>query len=137
MISEAHHCWLVHRAHAGAATRPRPEGAGEAGADAVSVADVVHWGTAGGARVLGFEGVGTLAPGQAADFAVYDLDEPRYLGLHDLALGPVVCGGRPALRWLVVDGHVVVEDDAIPGLDLAELRTQARAAVKRLAASAI
>jgi 8-oxoguanine deaminase len=99
----------------------------------VTVEQVVHWGTAGGAQVLGFDGVGTLAPGQAADFAVYDLDAPRYMGLHDLALGPVVSGGRPTLRWLLCNGRVVVEDDAIPGLDLGELRAQARAAVARLA----
>ena len=133
MLSEAHQCWLVHRAHAGAASRPRPEGAGEAGGDAVTVEQIVHWGTAGGARVLGFDGVGTLAVGQAADLAVYALDEPRYFGLHDPALGPVVSGGRPRLRWLVVEGSVLVEDDIVRGLDMAELRDEARRAVERLA----
>ncbi|GAC1323218.1 MAG: 8-oxoguanine deaminase [Collimonas sp.] len=132
MLSEVHFCWLTHRAHAGAATRPRPEGAGEAGADSVSVEQVVHWATAGGARMLGFEGVGTLAVGQAADLAVYDLDAPRYFGLHDMAIGPVVSAGRPRLKWLLVDGRVVVDDDAIPGVDMAELRAQARADVLRL-----
>jgi len=136
MLSEAHQCWLMHRAHAGAASRARPEGAGEEGADAVSVEQIVHWGTAGGAQVLGFDGVGTLAVGQAADLAVYALDEPRYFGLHDPALGPVVSGGRPTLRWLVADGAVVVEDDAIPGLDMAELQAEARAAVARLTRAA-
>src|SRR5205085_11300806 len=53
LLSEAHHAWLVHRSHAGAASRARPEGDGEAGADAVSVEQVVHWGTEGGGRVLG------------------------------------------------------------------------------------
>ncbi|TFZ01293.1 amidohydrolase family protein [Ramlibacter rhizophilus] len=137
MLSEVHQCWLLHRAHAGAASRPREGGGGEAGADAVTVEDIVHWGTAGGARVMGFEGVGTLAVGQAADFAVYDLDDPRYMGLHDLALGPVVSGGRPRLRWLMGAGRVLVEDDTVPGLDLHELRVQARAAVKRLAEKAV
>ncbi|MDR6538588.1 hypothetical protein [Variovorax soli] len=60
MISELHFAWLVHRAQAGARSRPRPEGEGECGADAVSVEQIVHWATAGGAGVLGFEGVGTL-----------------------------------------------------------------------------
>jgi cytosine/adenosine deaminase-related metal-dependent hydrolase len=136
MLSEAHQCWLMHRAHAGAASRARPEGAGEVGADAVTVEEIVHWGSAGGAQVLGFDGVGTLAVGQAADLGVYALDEPRYSGLHDPALGPVVSGGRPTLRWLVADGAVVVEDDAIPGLDMAELQAQARAAVARLTRTA-
>lgn len=133
MLSEAHQCWLMHRAHAGAASRARPEGGGEAGADAVTVEQVVEWGTAGGARVLGFDGVGTLEPGQAADLAVYRLDEPRYMGLHDPAIGPVASGSRPHLRWLLVNGRAVVENDAIPGLDMDELRAQARVAVARLA----
>ncbi len=132
MLSEVHHAWLMHRAHAGAASRARPEGAGEAGADAVSVEQIVRWGTAGGARVLGFDGVGTLAVGQAADLAVYDLDDPRYFGLHDPALGPVISGARPRLKWLLAEGKVIVEDDAIPGLDLAELRASARTAVAGL-----
>lgn len=132
-LSEAHHCWLVHRSHAGASSRARPDGAGEAGAEAVSIEEVVHWGTAGGARVLGFDGVGTLAVGQAADFAVYRLDEARYFGLHDPAIGPVASGSRPHLAWLVCNGRIVVEDDAIPGFDLAGLRAEAKAAVRRLA----
>ncbi|MDB5730965.1 MAG: isoxanthopterin deaminase [Variovorax sp.] len=132
MISEVHFCWLVHRARAGAATRPRPEGQGESGADTVTAEQVVHWATAGGARVLGFDGVGTLAVGQAADFAVYDLDDPRYFGLHDPAIGPVVSGGRPRLKWLFADGRIVVEDDVIPGLDMARLRAEARTEVRRL-----
>jgi 8-oxoguanine deaminase len=36
------------------------------------------------------------------------------------------------LKWLLVDGAVVVEDDAIPGLDMAALRAAARADVLRL-----
>ena len=86
-----------------------------------TVEQIVRWGTAGGAQVLGFDGIGTLAVGQAADIAVYALDAPRYFGLHDPALGPVVSGGRPTLNWLVACGRVVVADDAIPGLDMAEL----------------
>ena len=109
----------------------RPEGEGEQGADAITVEQVVHWGTAGGAKVLGFDGVGTLAAGQAADIAVYELDAPRYMGLHDPAIGPVVCGGRPALRWLLANGKVVVENDTIPGLDMDAMRREARAAVTR------
>ena len=134
MISEAHHCWLVHRSHAGAASRPRPAGAGEAGADATTVEDVIRWGSANGARVLGFDGVGEIAPGMAADLVVYSMDDPRYFGLHDPAIGPIVAGGRPRVRWMLVDGKVVLEDDQIPGVDMAELAARSREAVARLAA---
>jgi 8-oxoguanine deaminase len=116
--------------------RGRPEGSGEAGADAVTVKQIVDWGTEGGARVLGFDGVGTLAVGQAADFTVRSLDDPRHFGPHDAALGPVVSGGRPTPKGLVADGCVIVEDEAIPGLDLAELRAFACAGLWRLRRSA-
>jgi len=125
-------CWLVHRALAGSATRPQPEGRGERGADIVTAERVLHWGSSSGARMLGFEGVGSLAVGQAGDFAVYDLDQPRYFGLHDPAIGPIVSGGRPRLQWLLVNGRVIVEDDAVRGLDMAALRAEANMAVRTL-----
>jgi 8-oxoguanine deaminase len=131
MLSEAHACWLLHRADPRAAARvdPQREG-GHAGA--MTVDEVVRIGTAGGAQLLGLDSVGSLAVGQAADLAVYDLDQPRFFGLHDAAVGPVASGGRPRLRALLVHGRVVVQDDQIPGLDLAALRRDAQALVDRM-----
>jgi cytosine/adenosine deaminase-related metal-dependent hydrolase len=131
MLSEAHACWLLHRADPRAGSQRGGQPGGHAAA--LAVEDVVRLGTAGGARVLGLDGVGTLAPGMAADFAVYDLDAPRFFGLHDPAIGPVASGGRPRLRALVCNGRIVVEDDAIPGLDLGALRHDAAALVDTMA----
>ena len=119
-ISEAHTCWYTHRATKGAA--------------AISVEDVVHWGTRGGALALGIDNIGTLEPGRAADVAVYALDQLRYAGLHDPAIGPVASGGKPKLRYLLVQGRVVVENDSIPGADIERLLARAGEAVRRLAA---
>lgn len=122
MASEAHMAWLVHRADPRAGARgTQPGGL----AHAMTVEDVVHVGTAGGARMMGLQGVGTLEVGMAADIAVYDLDDPRFFGLHDMALGPVASGGRAPLKALLVQGRVVVQDGRIPGLDLVQLRTDA------------
>jgi 8-oxoguanine deaminase len=129
MLSEAHACWLLHRAdpRAGARRDAKREGGDAA---AMTAEGVVHIGSAGGAQVLGLSGVGTLEVGMAADLAVYDLSrDPRFFGLHDEAIGPVVSGARPSLRTLIVDGRVVVENDMIPGLDLAQLRHDAQALV--------
>jgi 8-oxoguanine deaminase len=132
MLSEAHMAWLVHRADPRAGARGvQPGGL----AAAVTVEDVVHLGTAGGAKMMGLQGVGTLDVGQAADIAVYSLDEPRFFGLHDPAIGPVASGGRPTLRALLVHGRVVVENDTIPGLDMAELRHDAAAFVQSMLSS--
>jgi len=138
MIAEAHMAWLVHRADPRAGDRPAlapavPRGVQPGGlANAMTVEDVVHIGTAGGAQVLGLPGLGTLEVGQAADLAVYDLDHPRFFGLHDEAVGPVASGGPPRLRALLVHGRVVVENDRIPGLDLTQLRRDAQAFVQRV-----
>lgn len=133
MISETHACWLLQRARRGQlALATAHGGTFEGGADAASIEDVVRWGTAGGAAVLGLGAIGTLRPGMAADLAVYRLDDPRCFGLHDPAIAPVASGGRPALRALLVGGRVVVEHDTVPGLDLDALGTAARAAVRRL-----
>jgi cytosine/adenosine deaminase-related metal-dependent hydrolase len=122
MAREAHAAWLIHRADPRAGARSVQPG-GDAGA--MTVEDVVHIGTAGGARVLGLDGVGALEVGMAADLAVYALDEPRHFGLHDPAIAPVASGGRTPLRALLVHGRVVVENDTIPGLDLDRLRRDA------------
>jgi 8-oxoguanine deaminase len=134
MLSETHAAWLMQRAKAGEAAVPLYRGGqGEADAAATTVEDVVRWGTAGGARVLGLPGIGTLAPGQAADIAIYALDrDPRYFGLHDPAIGPVASGGAAHLKVLLRGGHEIVRDGAVPGLDMAELGQQARVAVARL-----
>ncbi len=118
MISEAHLAWLIHRA--------------VGGAGALSAEDVVHWGTEGGAGVLGLPAVGVLAPGMAADLVAYELTDPRYAGLHDPAIGPVVAGGSARVRFSLVHGRPVVEDGAIPGLDLQALQQAGAQAVRTL-----
>ncbi|WP_454629767.1 amidohydrolase family protein [Bradyrhizobium cenepequi] len=120
MISEMHSCWHTHRA--------------VKGAHAVTAEDVVHWATAGGARVLGFPEIGTLVPGQQADIAIFDLNQPRHFGMHDPLIAPVTCAGNAHVRCLLVGGRIVVEDGAIPGLDIAKLRSDAVRVVERLAA---
>ena len=130
MLSEAHACWLLHRA------RPGHNDNGLGGqSNAISVEDVVHIGTAGGARVLGLDAIGTVAVGQAADLAVYRLDHPRFMGLHDAAIGPVASGGPPQLRALLVHGKRVVQDDQIPGIDLNALRHDAQQLVQYMCES--
>ncbi|WP_298924247.1 amidohydrolase family protein [uncultured Ramlibacter sp.] len=139
MLSETHAAWLMARARAGeAAVALHRGGQGENNAAAAAtVEDVVRWGTAGGAKVLGLDAVGTLAPGQAADIAIYSLkDDPRYFGLHDPAIGPVASGGAAHLKSLLVAGREVVRDSSLAGVDLQALGRQAREAVARLAAVA-
>jgi cytosine/adenosine deaminase-related metal-dependent hydrolase len=104
----------------------------EGGADAATVEDVVRWGSAGGAHILGLPQCGTISVGMQADLAIYRLDDPRYFGLHDIAIGPVACGGRASLKALLLNGRPIVEEDVIPGVDLDAMRRDALAAVRTL-----
>lgn len=120
MISEMHCAWMVHRA--------------AKGANAVRVEDVVRWATAGGAEVLDLPALGTIEVGKSADLAIFDLNHPRYAGLHDMLVGPVVAGGTAYLRHVLVGGRSVVENGTIPGLDIRDLSAKAAKVVRRLAA---
>lgn len=118
MMGELHTAWLIHRA--------------AQGAQATVAEDVIHWGSAGGAAVLGLGAVGTLAVGQAADLVIYGLDHPRFFGFHDIALAPVVAGEPVAVRYSIINGCVVVDKGEIPGLDLAQMRSEAHDGVQKL-----
>jgi cytosine/adenosine deaminase-related metal-dependent hydrolase len=120
MTNEAHFAWLVHRAAQGASS--------------TSVEETIHWGSAGGAGVLGLDAVGTLEVGKAADLVLYEVDDLRFFGFHDLAVAPVTAGEPTRVRYNVVNGRIVVDDGVIPGIDLDELRHDAAEGVKLLLA---
>jgi cytosine/adenosine deaminase-related metal-dependent hydrolase len=118
MLAEAHFAWYAHRARSG------PE--------ALAIEDVIHWGTRGGAEILGLDAVGLVAPGFEADLAVYRLGDLRFAAFHDAAIAPVATGVRPYLKCLMVGGSVVVEDDTLLSIDIDDLRRRTRTAITRL-----
>lgn len=133
MLSETHAAWLLQRARKGMLAKPQYEGGQfEGGADAARIEDVIRWGTMGGAKILGLDQVGTIEVGQQADLVIYQLDDPRYFGLHDMAIGPVASGGRAHIKAMFVAGKMVMENDQVPDLDMMELAWQAKQAVKLL-----
>ncbi|QER39309.1 amidohydrolase family protein [Acinetobacter suaedae] len=133
MLSETHAAWLLQRARKGMLAKPQYEGGMfEGGADAASIEDIIRWGTVGGAKVLSLDQVGTIEIGQQADLVLYRLDDPRYLGLHDMAIGPIASGGRAYIKAMFIAGKMVVENDQIPDVDMMELASQAKQSVKLL-----
>ena len=106
------------------------------GVTATTAQTVLHWATAGGAKVLGLEAIGTLEPGKAADIVLFDLNAPRYFGQHDRAIAPVISGGDMRVRASFVAGRPLVENGRIPWLDLDALGAEALAAVQTIARKA-
>lgn len=81
--------------------------------------------TLGGARSLGREDLGRLAPGALADIIIVD-----FSGKNSLRYGPVMdpikslvdCGVGDDVETVIVNGEICMENGKIPGLDLAKLR---------------
>jgi len=83
--------------------------------------EVLRLATVGGARVLGRDDIGRLAPGLAADFVAYDLNRIQFAGaLHDPVAAVVMCAPVTVDHsW--VGGRRVVENRRLANLDLPPL----------------
>ena len=77
--------------------------------------------TRGGARVLGRDDIGQLAPGMAADIVAFDLDDVGFAGgEHDPLAALVFCAPARA-RLSVIHGRVVIRDGQLTTVDLPTL----------------
>ena len=74
--------------------------------------------TLGGARVLGRDDIGALAPGMAADFAAFDMGRLNFAGgVHDPVAALVFCASAN-VSHTVINGRVIVRDGQLLSLDL-------------------
>ena len=107
----------------------------QSGAAVVGHADALRWATEGGARCLGRDDIGQIAPGLEADLALFRLDELRHSGGHDPLAALVLCGTNRADRvmvggtWRVEEGHAADIDEP----DLIRRHNQAARRLRQLA----
>jgi len=91
------------------------------GPAALTAREVLEMATRGGARVLGRDDIGVLAPGMAADIVTVPLDEIGLAGAqHDPVAALFFCH-VPRVRHSIVNGRVVVRDGELVTLDLPRL----------------
>jgi 5-methylthioadenosine/S-adenosylhomocysteine deaminase len=83
----------------------------------VSTADVFHAATVGGARALGRDDIGRLAPGMKADLVLVDLSDVGMRPLRDPLRSLVYTAAERAVRHVYVDGIQVVADRTVLTLD--------------------
>ena len=122
MLQELNLTWLIHRAiH---------------GPDATTLEQVLAWAIQGGAQMLGLEETGQLSVGKAADLVLYDINQPRFAGVHTPLMAPLMCGEPVRVRDSFVQGRRIVKDGQIGNLDEAELTRKVREGVAELLANA-
>ncbi|MDD5087311.1 MAG: 8-oxoguanine deaminase, partial [bacterium] len=102
------------------------------GSAALTARQVIGLATRGSASVLGFEEIGTLEAGKAADVALFSLDELAYAGAADPMAALLFCGGSHRARHVIVNGEIVVEDGRLVHADEENIRRAAASEAKQL-----
>jgi cytosine/adenosine deaminase-related metal-dependent hydrolase len=93
---------------------------------AASYADLYRAATLGGARLLGRDDLGRLAPGSKADITVVDLSMLRTGPIEDPVRTMVLSASGACVKTVIVDGRTLVEDGAVPGVDVEQMRHRAQ-----------
>jgi cytosine/adenosine deaminase-related metal-dependent hydrolase len=119
LLNEARQALLVQRLREGAA--------------GLSARMALEIATKGGARVLGRDDIGALAPGMAADLAAFRLDTVDMAGGQwDPAAALLFCGPQKASAT-IINGRIIVRDGRLVSLDLAPVLMRHAALVRSLA----
>ncbi|OGR56509.1 MAG: 8-oxoguanine deaminase [Elusimicrobia bacterium GWA2_69_24] len=107
------------------------------GVGAMPPQKVLQMATTGGARVLGHDEIGSLAPGKAADLAVFRLDRLDFAGaMHDPASAVLFCGSGQRADVTVVNGKVLVREGRLVGIDEEKLFHEANRVSERMLSAA-
>ncbi|MDP3543739.1 MAG: 8-oxoguanine deaminase [Elusimicrobiota bacterium] len=115
MLGEARQAMLVHRV--------------KSGVGSMTARQVLRMATRGGAAALGRDDLGQIAPGKAADLAIFDVNRLDYAGsAGDPVASLLFCGAGHRTRWTIVNGHIVVENGTLKNLDEGDITRQANAA---------
>ncbi len=95
--------------------------------------DVLDMATAGSARVLGFEGIGRLEPGYAADVVFLDLRHVNYVPLNDARTQVVFCENGAAVASVMIGGRMIYDQGRFTTIDYDGLVDRANARASELA----
>jgi 5-methylthioadenosine/S-adenosylhomocysteine deaminase len=95
---------------------------------AISAADAIEMATVAGARALGRNRLGTLAPGMLADVIIVDMSKPRQQPLFDPVAQIVYASRGDDVVTTIVNGKVLMRDRKVLTMDEVEVVAQARAA---------
>lgn len=101
------------------------------GIDSLCARDVLSMATRDGARLLGRDDIGCLAPGKAADLFMIQADTLEYAGCKDPITAMVNCGGGP-VDTTIVNGRTVVRQGQLVSCDEGKIVADAGREAKNL-----
>lgn len=100
--------------------------------DVATAADVFNAATIGGAKALGREDLGRIAPGAMADLLIWDGETLTMTPLRDPVRNIVYSAQADDLRSAIIDGKFVMQDRVVPGFDPVALGKGVQAAAQAM-----
>ena len=98
----------------------------------MSAREALELATLGGARVLGRDDIGHLAPGMSADFIVVDTQRHAFVGAHADPVAALLLCQNDHVDYSFVNGRKVVDQGRLITLDYPVLAEQTRRAAMAL-----
>ena len=104
------------------------------GADALTAREAFGLATVNGASLLGFNSIGKIEAGMAADLAIFNLNKLEYAGsMSDPLAALIFAGNNHQTQYTIVNGKIVVENSRLCGFDEDKIITNAnRIALKMM-----
>ena len=102
-------------------------------ASRISNASLLEMATGNGARALGFEDVGTLGEGAAADLVLWNLDDESFCPRNNVASHLLWSASSRAVDSVMVAGSWVMEHRELTSIDLDKVRFEVARRARRLA----
>jgi 5-methylthioadenosine/S-adenosylhomocysteine deaminase len=93
--------------------------------EALPHTDLLRLATQAGARALGFDRVGVIAPGQRADLILFNTDRPHWMPRHDLEASIVYAAHPSDITHVMCDGRWLLRDGVLITLDEERIRHEA------------
>ena len=100
--------------------------------EVATAADVFTAATLGGAKALGRDDLGRIAPGAKADLLVWSGQSLTMTPMRDPVKNLVFSAQADDLETVLVDGEVVMRDRQIPGVDLDQLSADLQSGADRM-----
>ena len=93
----------------------------EGNAAAITARETLEVATRGGAKVLGRDDIGHLAPGMSADFIAFNIDTPAFVGSHHDIVAALIFCQPPSVDYSFINGRRVVDQGRLLTVALEEL----------------
>lgn len=98
------------------------------GAKGITAKEVFKIAEENGAKMLGYDKIGRLEKGWAADIAVFDVSTIPYAGsASDPMASLIFCGTNHETKYTIINGKIVVDDGHLIAFDEKELASKASA----------